>query len=401
MTGHSWGPRLLSALALVGTLAAACSLAPAASPTAAGAPPTVTAPVSAAASASSGPALAPSAVPSPSAAVAPSPRAAPAAAAPTGPQEAVILSLSGRPDQAPLQLAIDRGYFTQQGIQLQTVQLDGSSQVTAALATNQVDVGSGSVGSSVFNALSRNVNLRLVADFAHVGTDAGDTTLSFLVRKDLTDTGKVHSLADLKGATVGMGASPGSVADILTWRAAQRDTVSQTLPFDSQYISFPDLLAGFASKRFDAGLLTEPLVTQAVQQQLATVLFTGGQLIPGAELSLIYYSPNFASQRPEVATRFMVAYLRGVRDYHDAFFANEGRADAIADLTQTLSVKDPAVWEAFHPEYVDENGEINVQDLVDQEQFYVQHGMLDTAPDVGPFVDHSFAQAAVQQLGRR
>jgi NitT/TauT family transport system substrate-binding protein len=332
------------------------------------------------------------------------PAAATAPAAPVGApasaQDKVVLAVNGRPDQAAMQLAIDRGYFAEQGIAIETVQLDGSAQLTPAMATNQVDVGSGAVGSSTWNSLARGTGVRIVADYRRVG-DETDTSLSFLVRKDLVDSGRVRSIADLRGASVALGPSPGSTTDILAARAALKDTGSEALPFVPVYVPFPDTLAGFASGKFDAGILTEPQVTQAVQQQLATVLYPAGRLLPGLHLALLYYSPDFASRRPEVATRFMVAYLRGVRDYHDAFFGKQNLDATIADLTQSLPLKDPAIWRAAHPTSVDLNGEIDVASLDQQAWFYREHGLLGDAPDIAQFVDTRFAQAAVQQLGRR
>ena len=66
-------------------------------------------------------------------------------------------------------------------------------------------------------------------------------------------------------------------------------------------------------------MLTEPLVTDSVQKGLVSILYTAGALRPGTYLSVLQYSPEFAHNSSDVATRFMQAYLQGVRDYYDAF----------------------------------------------------------------------------------
>ncbi|HEY7061138.1 MAG TPA: hypothetical protein VII06_06650 [Chloroflexota bacterium] len=51
---------------------------------------------------------------------------------------------------------------------------------------------------------------------------------------------------------------------------------------------------------------------------------------------------------------------------------------------------------------MDLNGHLNVADLRDWAAFYAQQGTLTgPVPDVESFVDTQFAEAAVQQIGRR
>lgn len=335
-----------------------------------------------------------------SSALAGSPAAASAATPPpfSGPRTTVKMALPGRADQAPFELARQRGYFAQQGIDIQPVEFASGSEVIAAIAANQVQAGSGAPTAALFNAMAQGINLRVVADWAHVGS-ATDTTLSIIVRKDLLDSGAVKSMADLKGKSFAAGGSQGTVGDVLLQAAERRDGVNPG-DIDVQYLALPDVLAALANKKIDAGTLTEPQVTQAAQQGIAGVLYPAGALIPDEHLALLLFSQQLA-QNQDAATRFMVAYLRGVRDYYDAFQLKQNREAAIAQLIPNLSVKDPKVWQTFGPEFVDLNGKVNVADLQKQAQFHASQGSLKSVPDVGKYVDMSFADAAVKILGAR
>jgi NitT/TauT family transport system substrate-binding protein len=331
------------------------------------------------------------------------PAAAPAAAATTSPPERVALrvAVQGRPDQAHLQLALDRGYFTAQGLDVETVQITSGAEMVPALATNQIQVGNGAPSAALYNALARDVDIRIVADYAHVGPPT-DTVLAILVRKDLSDSGAVRSLADLKGGRVfAAGTVPGTVSDLLYNKALAKEGISGD-GIEVQYMPIPDIYAALGNGRVDAGTLTEPLTTQAVQQGIATVLYPAGAVIPGAILSVLQYSPQFATEQPDAATRFMVGYLQGVRDYHDAFVLRKDRDAAIATLVQSLSPKDPRMWEAAHYATIDQNGAVDVDELRSAAEFYLQHGNFSgPIPDFTKFVDPRFAEAAVQILGRR
>jgi NitT/TauT family transport system substrate-binding protein len=336
------------------------------------------------------------------AASAPTSAPAPAAQAAPPPRVALRVAVQGRPDQAHLQLALDRGYLAAQGLDVETVQITSGAEMVPALATNQIQVGNGAPSAALYNALNRGVDIRIVADYVHVGPPT-DTVLAILVRRDLWDSGAVRSLADLKGGrTFVAGTVPGTVSDFLYNRALAKEGISGD-DIKVEFMPIPDIYAALGNARADAGTLTEPLTTQAVQQGIATVLYPAGAVIPGALLSVLQYSPQFAAEQPDAATRFMVGYLQGVRDYHDAFVLGKDRDAAIDTLLQSLSPKDRRMWETAHPATIDLNGVVNVDDLKDSAAFYTARGDVTggMAPDVTKYVDTRFAEAAVQILGRR
>ncbi len=321
---------------------------------------------------------------------------------PTGPpaRVAVRVAVQGRPDQAHLQLALDRGYFAAQGLDVETVHITSGAEMVPALATNQIQVGNGAPSAALYNAMSRGVDIRIVADYAHVGPPT-DTTLAILVRKDLWDAGSVRSLTDLRGRTFAAGTVPGTVSDLLLDRALAMEGIGRD-GIQVQYMPIPDILAALANARVDGGTLTEPLATQAVQQGIAVVLYPAGAVIPGAILSVLQYSSQFAIEQPDAAIRFMIGYLQGVRDYYDAFVLRRNREAAIDTLVRSLSPKDPRIWESYHPTTIDLNGMVDLDALRDAAEYYLQKGMFTgPIPDFTKFVDMQFADAAVHILGRR
>lgn len=310
----------------------------------------------------------------------------------------IKLGVSGRPDQASLELALRRGYFEQQGLDVQTVQATTGQEMVPSLASNQLQVASGSPNAGLFNALNRGIDIRIVGDFAHIG-DTADRTVSIMARSDLLDSGQIKTIADLKGKVISQGPGPGQITEIVFQKLFEQAKISAS-DVTIKYINFPDSLAAFASKTLDVTFMVEPLVTQAERQNLARVLVPGGAILPGAELSIWLYSPEFAKDK-DSATRFMVAFLKGARDYYDAFFLGKGKDAAIAILTQYLPVKDPKLWETSR-QYTDLNGRINVPDLKRQAAFHKERGnVTGPVPDVDKFLSPEFAEAAMKQLGER
>ncbi|MBW9235548.1 hypothetical protein JQK62_25815, partial [Leptospira santarosai] len=66
---------------------------------------------------------------------------------------------------------------------------------------------------------------------------------------------------------------------------------------------------------------------------------------PEAQIAMVLGSPQFMNEEQDVSLRFMAAYLKGVRDYNDAFKKGEGKDEIIDIMTQYTALKDAAVWE--------------------------------------------------------
>lgn len=310
----------------------------------------------------------------------------------------IKLGVSGRPDQAPLELALKRGYFKEEGLDIETVEGGTGMEMLPSLATDQLQVASGSPNAALFNAFNRGIDIKIVADFAHIGRTY-DRTVALIVRSDLLDSGAVKTIADLKGRTISYGPGRGQITDVFFAKLlAQADLTKSDVR--ARYLTFADSLSALANKSLDAAFMVEPLVTVAQARKIARVMVAGSAVDPGAELSVVYYSPQFARNKGE-AVKFMVAFLRGVRDYYDAFFLGKGKKEAIDLLAKYLPLKDKRMWETSR-QHTDLNGKINVADLKAQAAFYKKLGLVTgPIPDVDKYVDASFAAAAVKQLGTR
>src|SRR4051812_34457152 len=125
------------------------------------------------------------------------PPAQPTAAATSPPQptplalETVRTGVNGSISEAAFYLAVDEGYFQQQGITLETEQFNSATQMVAVLGSGQLDVGGGAPSGGLYNAISREIPVRIVADRGH--TRPGSAYEGLIVRKDLYDSGALRS----------------------------------------------------------------------------------------------------------------------------------------------------------------------------------------------------------------
>ncbi len=355
------------------------------------------APEPAAAANSAGPAAAPS-LAAPSAPAAPASGSAAASLQPLSPPVSVKVGEHGVVSNAPLYIALDRGYFQEQGLDLELVRFQTGPAMMAPLAAGQIDVAVGAPGASLFNAIARDIPLRIVADKGS-GEFQGKSYTALLARRDLVESGDLREYADLKGKRVAL-PSTGSTNEVQVAMALQKGGLSND-DVEWQTMSQPDTMVALANKSSDVAVAIEPFVARAVQEGIAVRWHGTEEHYPGAVQGLLFYGPGFVTDKQEAARRFMVAWIKGVRDYNDAFEKGTRRAETIAILQKYTDVKDAATYDLMVPAAIDRNGTVNVKDLEFQQDYYLKTGTQQTAINMRDVVDPEFAEYAVSVLGRQ
>ncbi|HLH21746.1 MAG TPA: ABC transporter substrate-binding protein [Chloroflexota bacterium] len=333
-------------------------------------------------------------------AAAPAASAAPGQAAmpsPLSPPQTITYGTSASVNSAGVYIGIERGYFRELGLDVEIVPFNGAADMFQPLAASQLDMGSADTGAGIFNALARGLPLRFVADSNHV--ESGHSPTAWMIRKDVMDTGAFHDLPDFRGKRLS-GSARGSSIDSYVQRTLALAGLTPA-DVDLQYVSFPDVMPAFANQALDAAILIEPFATAAVEQGLAVRWKTTADLFGPSHATFIVFAPSFATQRQEAGRRFLIAYLRGVRDYRDAFDEGKDQDAVIAILTKYTNIKDPAVFKKIVVPAIDPNGEMIVQTVKEQQQWYVDHGFVPTPVDVDEYFDPSYAEYAVSVIGRR
>jgi NitT/TauT family transport system substrate-binding protein len=310
--------------------------------------------------------------------------------------DTVKVSVYQSVSDAGIYIASDRGYFKEQGIAVDLVQLDSVSSVVTALASGQVDVAGGAPSAAIYNSVRQGIGIRIVADKGSMRKGGGYICL--VVRKGLED--KIKSVADLKGRKVawsgtGIGTTNEPALDHMLKQANLTDA-----DLSLQNLTFGDSLAALASGSVDAAYLIEPLVQSAEQKGIGKLFMTGDQMYPDQQVAVLLYGADFATAKADVARRFMVAYLKGVRDYNDAFLKKKDREAVVAILTKNTSVKNAALYDKMVMPGLNPDGAVNLAGMTDDMKWFLSKGYLKQPVDVAKAVDSSFVDAAVKQLGK-
>ena len=295
-------------------------------------------------------------------------------------------------------IGIEEGFFAQQGIEVDLTSFDSAANMVAPLATNQIEAGGGAPSAGLYNALRTGVNVRIVADKGHSDpTPPGFPVSIYPVRKALVDSGQVRSVADLKGLRFGQPAV--GISPELDLVAFLRQGGLTPKDLDIVIMSFPDMVAAFATGTLDVTWLVEPFATTALNQGTFSILGYDHTVNPYHQVAVLLYSPEFSQS--DLATKFMVAYLQGVRLFNDAFMKREraARERAINALVAHTHVKNRALYDQMTMSALAPDGKMNLQSFDQQQEHFLSTGTLQSRVDIQRFIDLQHIEAAVRQLG--
>ncbi len=288
----------------------------------------------------------------------------------------VVVGTGGSASDAPFYIASDRGFFKDEGL----------------------DVGSGALSVGFWNALVRGVKFRIVADRGH--TETGYRYQSVFMRKDLVDSGQFKSLKDLKGMRMGFAAQGVTSLSLLN-EAAKFAGIKfeDVIPV---YLSFPQQFAALQNKALDGSFLIEPQATAAVNAGIGVRFMDTNEFYPHQQISVIFYSDKFATQRKQVAEKFMRAWLRGVRTYIDSIKGGKIAGPGADDVVQTMAKSfnmNPALVREMYSQAVDVTGDINAAGIQKDLDFFLAQGWVTGQAKASDVIDMSFARNASATLG--
>jgi len=296
---------------------------------------------------------------------------------------------------APLYVALDRGYFKEQGLDVSTIPNPGSTNVAQGIATNQMQFGILGPDPATFNGMDRGIETKIIA--SDVTNSKNDRPAAVLVRKDLVDSGAYKSPKDLKGKTI---AIPAQLSQLYIERFLNSDGIT-TADVKLVNLQIPDQIPALQNKAIDASWEVEPLVTAAEKQNIAKSVATTGQLFPGAIAQALVMSPDFEKSNPEAAQRFVLAFMHGMRDYYHAMIKGDAdKGPVIQALINHTAVKDPALYSVIGLSAVDPNGTMDAKSWDVFQDYFIKIGVQKTKIDLSKYIDMTLTNAAVDKLGR-
>lgn len=356
------------------------------------------------------PAPTPTVAPSPAAKAPPAPTPTTAAAPTVAPSPAAKPSPAGTPTATALQtvkvgdlgytaglatyIAFEKGYFREQGIDVKFERLRSGPEMVVPLSTGELQVGDNMVlNASLFNAVARGIDVKVIATVSR-GMAPADTNW-WMIRTDLKD--QIKTVADFKGRIVNMLAPASTAQYALAQSLAKYGLTEKDLK--TELLSAADTAAAFKNKAIDISIVVEPNVATFAEQGLAIKWRALSQDLDPFDVAVVVANSRWLTENPELAKKYSVAYLKGIREYVRAARGGPNRPEVVSIGTKYALLKDAATYDKMTWPGVPDDGYVDKESIKKLQTWLINKGDVPQAANIDTLVDNSLLESAKKVLG--
>jgi len=284
----------------------------------------------------------------------------------------------------PYFIAQEEGYFAEQGLSVEFVRFQRSSEAIPALIQGQLDVIGGTVSFGLLNAITRDDSIKMVADKGYIASD-NCSHHSLSASTQLLESSLLDDPTQLRGRRFAV--NPTAVQGYFLDLVLQ----SKGLTYDDvEVLDLPDpaLLDALANGAIDFAAMSEPWTTRLQQAGVADSWIPGSDFIPDFPLGVVSFGPNLLEKHPEVGQRFINAYLKAVRQYNEGKTARN--LEIIAQYTELeMELLQATCWPSMR-----DSGAINLERLMEFQRWGMEKGEIDAILTEEQLMEPRFINAA-------
>lgn len=301
--------------------------------------------------------------------------------------ETIRVSSSRSTGSAALYIAVDRGYFRDEGLEAELVYFDSAQAGQVATVAGDTVVGMGGLSGTFYNLAAKGA-LKMIAGGSR--EMPGFTFSSYVVSNKAWEAG-LREPKNLSGKIVGL-TTVGSIFSYTLQRLADKHGFTfasmQTKPLQT----FGNIASAIKGGAIDAGTMTAPSALPLIQRGEAKVLAWMADETPFLS-SGIFTSAKAMETKRDTLTRFMRAWRRGAADFVAAFqqpggFEGKPEANALVAIIARHTKLEAAEIRMSLP-FIDPQGRVPVDEIRQQVEVFKRMGMVDAAATAELAVDAS------------
>jgi NitT/TauT family transport system substrate-binding protein len=314
----------------------------------------------------------------------------------SGPKTVTMGTIRGSSADAAVFVAIEKGFFRDEGVKLELQPFNSGAQFVAPLGAGQLDAGSGGISAGLFNAVANGVGVKMVAAKSIAGSPS---YTSLLVRKSLVKSGAYKDFSDLEGLKVAipaLGTAPHTELSLFLKKGGltMKDVKLEEL-------GFADMVPALKNGSVDAAVAIEPSATLAVRAGGAVKVAGSDEVFPGEQSAAIMFGDRFIQDDPETAQKVMDGYLRGARYFRSAQKGTKlhgKRGREVAQIIAKYTKADPKLLMSIPLHTITEDAALDIPKIQREVDFWRSQGLIKSDVKAQDAIDTQFIDQAVKDL---
>ena len=289
---------------------------------------------------------------------------------------------------SPLFIALDEGFFKEQGLRIKVHKFARSPEVVPALAQGRLDVAGSFMSVSLFNAIEHGADIKIVTCKMYIDPQSC-TSVGLLAKRSLVENGELSNPLQLKGRRIAI--NEATIEGYYVEKLLKKSGLHLN---EIKYgdLPAPTVFAAFKNGSIDLASESEPWITRSIKAGQAVMWMPMEKVVPNFQFAFLLYGPALLKKHPEAGNRFMVAYLKAL---HQLSLGKTSRnLEIIAKHTKLdLELLKETCWPSFH-----QDGRINAQSVLEFQSWAVEKGYMEKAAAIEKVWDPRFVEHANQVL---
>jgi NitT/TauT family transport system substrate-binding protein len=266
-------------------------------------------------------------------------------------------------------IANDKGYFKQEGLDVEIVYLNAAADAMALLAQGDFQVVEGGVSVGFFNALARGLPLVMTSDRV-------STPIHHMLLAGSQNKGKITDVGDLRGKNIGTN----SISAVTTYEIGKVLAASGMTLKDVEIktLSFAQMIPALKNGALDATMEIPPFAAAIEDDGIGYAVADADDVIKPspATIAATFINTDWAAKNKEAMRGFFVAYLRATREYCTAYHHGANRAEVMQialknGLDHSIDSIERNPWTGRSMD-----GSVHMESVLDQQAWYVTNGLL-------------------------
>ncbi|HUK57774.1 MAG TPA: ABC transporter substrate-binding protein [Stellaceae bacterium] len=313
------------------------------------------------------------------------------AAATASAAESVTIGVSRLQSCAPVAVAMAKGYFTAEGLDVHLSFFDAQQPIAVGVTSGDLDFGVAAETAALYS-LAAEGNLHIIAGGA--GEEPTFHYLSIVASNQAYAAG-LKSPKDLAGHSF-------ALTQMGTGLQYSLGLLAEKYHFDVKSVRLLPLqgngmiASALAGGRADAAIFNAAGALPLAEKGEVKILGWIGDETGFDQAYLFMTQAKIANERPDTVRHVLAAFRHGARDYHDAFtdahghFHDEASAPEILDILAKYIGQPPERVHQGLP-YFDPEARIDAKDVQHQIDWYRSQGLLKGEVSAAKIIDKRYA----------
>ncbi len=290
-------------------------------------------------------------------------------------------------------VAFERGYFKEQGLDVEFKFFQAAQPMAVAIASGDVDFGVTAISGALIN-LAQKGAIKVIGGALH--EEKGIDGQMILVSQKAYDQG-VTSPAKLKGRSYGI-TQTGSSFHYMAHKIAQKEGFSgkeiKVVPLQK----VGAIIGALKSGQIDAWSIVPHIGKALVKGPDVTRIGKIADYIPDYQVTTVFTSTKNAIERKDLVKRFLAAFSKGADDFNAALVDRTAGPQAEEAMIKLIHgyVYTSRPYEKAAPSIrngamrINRNARLNVTSINDQLKWFQSEGLVSKEMTIDQLVDKSF-----------